>query len=205
MTDSKAPRDAEAPAADARDETRAEEMKTEAAAELRAEVERARAERDELQKQYDELYDKHLRARADFDNLRKRLLRERAEEAERAQAELLLEILDPLDDLSRAIAADATAPEARSVLEGVRLVQEKLTGALARLGLEVIEAEGERFDPERHEAVLTVPAETPEEDGRIVQALTRGYRFGDRLLRPAQVQVKRYEPDAGRPDGGPAS
>lgn len=205
MTDSKAPRDAEAPAADARDETRAEEMKTEAAAELRAEVERARAERDELQKQYDELYDKHLRAHADFDNLRKRLLRERAEEAERAQAELLLEILDPLDDLTRAIAADATAPEARSVLEGVRLVQEKLTGALARLGLEVIEAEGERFDPERHEAVLTVPAETPEEDGRIVQALTRGYRFGDRLLRPAQVQVKRYEPDAGRPDGGPAS
>lgn len=165
------------------------------AADLEAEIERLKAERDELRRQLDELTDKHLRAHADFDNLKKRLWKERADETARAQAELLLQILDPLDDLSRAVAVDAAAPEARSVLDGVRLVHDKLRSALERIGLEVVEPEGERFDPERHEAVLTVPAETAEEDGRVVQALARGYRFGDRLLRAAKVQVKKYDPD----------
>lgn len=167
------------------------------AAALRAEVDRLEAERDELKKQYDELYDKHLRAHADFDNLRKRMLKERAEEASRAQAELLMGILDPLDDLRRAIDADAIAPEARPVLDGVELVHDKLMSALSRLGLEPIDAEGARFDPEWHEAVLTVPAETADEDGRVVQVLARGYRFGGRLLRPARVTVKRYAPELG--------
>ncbi|MGH7545148.1 MAG: nucleotide exchange factor GrpE [Gemmatimonadota bacterium] len=168
--------------------------------ELQAEAERLAAELDELQRKHDELYEKHLRAHADFDNLRKRLVRERSEEAARAQAELLMQILDALDDLSRAVAVDATTPEARSVLEGFRLVHEKLTTALARAGLEPIATDGERFDPERHEAVMTVPAESPEEDGRIVRELARGYRFGDRLLRPARVQVKRHTPaDEGSP------
>lgn len=161
---------------------------------LSAEVERLAAELDELQRKHDELHEKHLRAHADFDNLRKRLLRERGEEAGRAQAELLIQVLDPLEDLSRAVAVEATTPEARSVLEGVRLVHEKLATALERVGLETIPTDGERFDPEWHEAVMTVPAETPQEDGRIVQELSRGYRFGDRLLRPARVQVKRYAP-----------
>jgi molecular chaperone GrpE len=169
---------------------------------LRAEVDRLEAERDELRKQYDELYDKHLRAHADFDNLRKRILKERAEEGSRAQAELLTEILDPLDDLRRAIEADAVAPEARPLLDGVRLVHDKLLSALSRLGLEPIDAEGARFDPEWHEAVLTVPAETPDEDGRVVQVLARGYRFGGRLLRPARVTVKRYAPELGDEGGG---
>ncbi len=85
-------------------------------------------------------------------------------------------------------------PEARSLVEGFRLVEQKLMGALERAGLEVIAADGAAFDPERHEAVLTVPAETAQEDGRVAQVLSRGYRFRDRLLRPARVQVKRYAP-----------
>lgn len=161
---------------------------------LQAEAERLSAELEELQRKHDELHEKHLRAHADFDNLRKRLARERIEEAGRAQAELLMQILDAVDDLSRAVAVEATTPEARSVLEGFRLVHEKLMTALARAGLETIATDGERFDPERHEAVLTVPAESSQEEGRIVQELSRGYRFGERLLRPARVQVKRYTP-----------
>lgn len=169
-----------------------------AVADLRADVERLGAERAELQKMYDELHDKYVRAHADFDNLRKRWLKERREETSRAQAELLMKILDSLDDLSRAIAVEAATPEARSVVEGFRLVHEKLTAALESIGLERVVTDGERFDPERHEAVSTVPARSANEDGRIVQELSPGYRFGERLLRAARVQVMRYVPEEER-------
>lgn len=163
-------------------------------AEFRVELEQLRAELEDLQKQYDDLYDRYLRTNADFDNYKKRIAKDRAEDAARAQAELLSQILDPLDDLSRALAVDASAPEARSVIEGFRLVQQKLTAALERAGLEVISVEGTPFDPELHDAVLTVPAEEPEEHGQVAQELSRGYRFLDRMLRPARVQVKKYGP-----------
>lgn len=181
------------------DGSTAREVEAQAAVDdLRADVERIAAERAELQKRYDELHDKYLRAHADFDNLRKRWAKERSEETSRAQAEVLIKILDSLDDLSRAIAVDVTTPEARSVVEGFRLVHEKLTAALESLGLQRVETDGGRFDPERHEAVSTVPARHANEDGRILQEVSPGYRFGDRLLRPARVQVMRYVPEEER-------
>jgi molecular chaperone GrpE len=169
-----------------------------AVADLRADVERLAGERAELQRIYDELHDRYLRAHADFDNSRKRWLKERAEETTRAQAELLTQILDPLDDLSRATSVEATTPEARSLVEGFRLVHEKLTAALQAIGLQRVVTDGQRFDPEQHEAVSTVRTRHPKEDGRIVQELAPGYRFGDRLLRAARVQVMRYVPEEER-------
>lgn len=165
-----------------------------AVADLRADIERLAAERADLRKRYDELHDKYLRAHADFDNLRKRLLKERSEETTRAQAELLTKILDALDDLNRAISVEAVTPEARSVVDGFRLVHEKLSAALGSAGLQRVTTDDERFDPERHEAVSTVPASRASEDGLIVQEISPGYRFGDRLLRAARVQVMRYVP-----------
>ncbi|MBI4512875.1 MAG: nucleotide exchange factor GrpE [Gemmatimonadetes bacterium] len=168
---------------------------------LRSEVERLRTELQALQGQHGELQDKYLRLWAEFDNYRKRMAKERGEDATRAQAELLFEILEPLDDLNRVLTLDSIPPEARAVVEGVRLVQEKLKTVLERMGLEVIAAEGEPFDPELHEALVTTPAESPEEDGKVALELSRGYRFRDRVLRPARVQVKRYAPDEGEAAG----
>lgn len=168
---------------------------------LRSLVERLRTELQALQGQHEELRDKYLRLWAEFDNYRKRMSKERGEDATRAQAELLVEILEPLDDLNRVLTLDSIPPEARTVVEGVRLVQEKLKTVLERMGLELIAAEGEPFDPELHEALVTTPAESPEEDGKVALELSRGYRFRDRVLRPARVQVKRYAPDEGEAAG----
>lgn len=159
---------------------------------LHAEIDRLRTELESLQAQHDELQDKYLRVWAEFDNFRKRMAKERADDATRAQAELLQEMLEALDDLNRVLTLDSVPPEAGSVLQGIRLVQEKLRASLERMGLEVIPAEGKRFDPEVHEALLTTPAESPDEDGMIALELRPGYRFRDRVLRPARVQVKRY-------------
>ncbi len=81
-----------------------------------------------------------------------------------------------------------------SVLEGVALVERKLRQVLESRGLAEIRAEGERFDPNLHEALTTAPAESPDEDGLISQELTKGYTFKDTLLRPALVEVQKYRP-----------
>lgn len=168
---------------------------------LHAEVERLRSELQSLQTQHEELQDKYLRVWAEFDNFRKRMAKERADDATRAQAELLQEMLEALDDLNRVRTLDSVPPEAEPVLQGIRLVQEKIRSSLQRMGLEVILAEGKPFDPEVHEALLTTPAESPDEDGMVALELSPGYRFRDRVLRPARVQVKRYMVQEGEARG----
>lgn len=133
-----------------------------------------------------------LRLAAEFDNFRKRVARERTETWSRAQAGLLETLLPALDDLRRVVdQADAGAPDgpAAALLDGVSLVQRNVLSVLERAGLAEIPAEGQVFDPAVHEAVLTEPTDDPGRDGRVAGVLQRGYRFGDRLLRPAQVVV----------------
>jgi molecular chaperone GrpE len=140
-----------------------------------------------------EFEDRHLRLVAEFDNFRKRTIRERAQDTQRAQAELVKQLLESLDDLARVSEHGSTDHDAAAILEGVQLVERKLLRALEVFGLRRIEAVGQRFDPEVHEALLTVPTEHPEEDDLVSQEMGRGYLFRDSLLRPSLVGVKKYK------------
>jgi molecular chaperone GrpE len=126
------------------------------------------------------------RLAADFDNYRKRVARDQAQLVARAHEGLVKELLPVLDDLERALGAAEVHDEA-TVVEGVRLVQRALADLLAREGLQEIEADG-AFDPHVHEALLSQPGEGAE-PGSVLQVVQKGYRLGDRVLRPARVVV----------------
>lgn len=140
-----------------------------------------------------EMRDRHLRLAAEFDNYRKRVARERAETWQRAQAELAERLLDSLDDLQRFTSADPDSLTEEAVLEGMRLVERKITRTLEAAGLEALDAEGQPFDPSIHEAVTTAPTDDREADESVADVFQRGYRFKGALLRPARVRVHRYE------------
>ena len=125
------------------------------------------------------------RVAADFDNYRKRAARDQESLVARAHERLVKELLPILDDLERALEAAAKHEEA-TLEEGVRLVHRSLAAALAREGLAEIETNG-HFDPHVHEALLTQPSEADE--GSVIQVVQKGYRLGDRVLRPARVVV----------------
>ena len=128
----------------------------------------------------------YLRLAADFDNYRKRVAREQAALTARANERLLHELLPVLDDLERALEAAAEHEEAK-LEEGVRLVHQALVGLVERHGLSEIDTDG-GFDPHVHEALLTQPGEGAAE-GAVLQVLQKGYRLGERVLRPARVIV----------------
>ena len=130
--------------------------------------------------------DAYLRLAADFDNYRKRVAREYAEVTRLATERVLSELLPVVDDLERALEAAAQHEEAK-LEDGVRLVHRALADVLARVGLAEIETDG-AFDPHVHEALLAQPAEDAE-SGSVVSVVQKGYRLGDRVVRPARVIV----------------
>lgn len=137
--------------------------------------------------------EKYLRLAAEFDNYRKRVEREKAESWSRAQAQLAEKLLDVLDDLQRVAQLNPETTTAQSVMEGTQLVERKLLRALESAGLEEVQADGQAFDPSVHEALMTVPAESREEDHTVADVFQKGYRLKGTLLRPARVRVKRFE------------
>ena len=145
-----------------------------------------------LRAERDDLYDRLLRTTADFDNYRKRIDRERREVSEAAAADLVRDILLILDDLERALSAPAGAERADgpegSFRKGVELIHKQLLEVLRRRGVEPFETIGQMFDPSWHEAILHEPG-TDRPEGEIVGEIRKGYRLGQRLLRPAQVRV----------------
>ena len=133
----------------------------------------------------DDYFDRLQRATADFDNYRKRAVRDQAAFAERATERLVTELLPVLDALELALASAETHEEAK-LEEGVRLVHRQLADALNKQGVAEIETDG-KFDPHVHEAVLSQPSEA--EEGSIVNVLQKGYRLGEKVVRPARVAV----------------
>jgi molecular chaperone GrpE len=133
----------------------------------------------------DQLVDDLKRVAADFDNYRKRAARERQEVYARANERLVNELLPVLDDLGRALEA-AEEHEGAKLEDGVRLVHRALAGLLAKEGLAEIETDG-KFDPHVHEALLSQPSEA--EEGSVIEVVQKGYRLGDKVLRPARVVV----------------
>ena len=129
--------------------------------------------------------DRLLRLAADFENYKKRAARERQEYVQLANERLIGELLPILDDLERALAAAEEHQEAQ-LEEGVRLVHRSLAGLLARHGVTPIETDG-KFDPHVHEALLSQPSDA--EEGSVLDVVQKGYKLGERVVRPARVVV----------------
>ncbi|MEX2270116.1 MAG: nucleotide exchange factor GrpE [Vicinamibacterales bacterium] len=140
-----------------------------------------------LAQERDAYRDQLLRARAEFDNFRKRMERERLQMSARATEDAVRDFLPIIDDLERALAAD-TGDAGSRFHQGVEMIYRQALDLLRRRGLEPIDAVGQDFDPNIHEAVAYEPAEGRRE-GEIIGELRRGYRIGDRLVRPALVRV----------------
>lgn len=141
-----------------------------------------------LQEQLDEAQERYLRLAAEFDNYRKRVARERLELTERAQASLILKLVEILDDMDRLVAADPTGTD-DSVHQAMIMVDRKLRKELEAAGLERVDPAGQPFDPSTHEAVAVTPAADPAQADSVSATFQVGYRFKGHLVRPARVQV----------------
>jgi molecular chaperone GrpE len=145
----------------------------------------------DTKRERDEYLDLAKRTKADFENFRKRMSAEVQAAAARGRGELLRDVVPVLDDLERAIEAAGLDPEGDSedgLAHGVLLVFRSLRDALKRHGVEAVDPKGEKFDPTEHEALSTVAADGVE-PGTVVEVMQKGYRAGDRLVRPARVVV----------------
>jgi molecular chaperone GrpE len=145
------------------------------------------ADADALQRQRDEYYDLLLRKTAEFDNYRKRIERDRQSMSESVTADVIRDLLPLVDDLERALNAEAGTTGAEPYRRGVELIHKQLLEILRKRGVMAIEAVGADFDPHWHQAVSYEPAEGRRE-GEVVEEFRRGYKLGDRLLRPAMVK-----------------
>jgi molecular chaperone GrpE len=148
---------------------------------LRARAEKAERDRDELR-------DLARQTRADFENYQKRFQRDLAQERRFAHTELAAELLPALDNLDRATAAAKQAGETGPLVQGVGMVQSQILDALRRHGITRIEAQGQPFDPNLHQAVMQQPSKAAP-PGTVLQVLEPGYMIHERVLRPARVVV----------------
>jgi molecular chaperone GrpE len=158
-----------------------------------AELVASRAELKRLEGEVKELKESLARRQADFENYRKRMERERSETYNRVVADIAAKLLPVLDNLKRALETEASveaseSDEFRHFLSGVDLIYKQLNGVLDALGVKPVLAEGEQFDPHVHEAVVTEPTDDYEPD-TVIQEIVRGFRIGDKLIRPALVKV----------------
>jgi molecular chaperone GrpE len=136
--------------------------------------------------------EKYLRLAAEYDNYRKRAAKERSDAGTRAQADLVRQLVEALDDVARFAHVDPSTTDAATVVQGVDMVEKKLLKALGAAGLEIINPVGESFDPALHEAVATEPTSAREDDHVVSRVYQPGYVFKSQLLRPARVVVKQW-------------
>ena len=135
---------------------------------------------------------RYRQASSEFDDSRLRLRREISKDIERARREVLAELLEVVDNLDRALdaaRAGSSADQMHALLQGVELVRQQFLAKLEGFGVKRVASEGLPFDPSVHEAISTVPAATPDQDGTVVGVVRHGYRIGDEVLRPAAVAV----------------
>jgi molecular chaperone GrpE len=140
----------------------------------------------ELRKERDNLHDRLLRQAAEFDNYRKRVERDRKDLTQYAAVDLIRDLLPVVDDFERALQTEA--PGAESYRQGLEIIHRALLDMLRKRGVTPIDAVGTDFDPQMHEAVAYQDA-PDRRDGEVLEQFTRGYRLGDKLIRPAMVKV----------------
>lgn len=177
-------------------EVEAPEPESDPTAELRAQHEQLQAAHAELEAKQKDTYERLLRATADLDNFRKRARRDLENARTEARSKTLIEMLPVIDNLERAVAHAETSEDAKGIADGVNLVLRQFSQALERCGVAPVDAVGKPFDPNIHEAVSQVEtADHPA--GTVVEQLQKGYRIGERLLRPtlAVVSTAPAEPE----------
>jgi molecular chaperone GrpE len=141
--------------------------------------------------------EKYLRLMAEYDNFRKRTVRERQEAELKGMALLIRGILDSLDDIGRFAHVDPASTDAATIQQGVEMVEKKIMKSLAGHGLEIVNPMGQPFDPAVQEALTTVPAASPDEDHLVAQVYQVGYVFNGQLLRAARVVVRQWKEPTG--------
>ena len=160
--------------------------------ELEARTKAAEQKALEVQSRFEQL---RKQLQSETDETRQRLNRAADERAQREKADFIAGLLPVLDNLQRATEAAEVGSSPEDIAKGIRQTASSFENALAAAGVEPIDAVGETFDPELHEAVETVEV-APEDEGKVIAQHTRGYKIGDRLLRPARVKVGRYSEKA---------
>lgn len=153
-------------------------------------------EEDVMKKQIDEanakiaeLTDKLLRLHAEFDNYKKRSNKEKAELIKNGGARAIESFLPVADDLERAMAAIETAEDVKAVIDGIKLIQDKLMQTFTKNGVTIIEAKDKVFDTDEHEAIAMIPAASEEQKGKVIDCVQTGYKLNDKVLRHAKVVV----------------
>jgi len=142
-----------------------------------------------LASELSEMKDKYLRLYAEFDNYRKRTLREREELIKTAAESAIKSMLSTLDDFERAIKAAKSSSEDNSLLEGIQLIYDKMFKTLEQQGLKVMESDGEEFNPDLHEALTKVPVPSEDLKGKVIETIEKGYYLRDKIIRYAKVVV----------------
>lgn len=156
---------------------------------LTAEIERLQAEVERLQEEKEKTYDKMLRIQAEYENYKKRSLREREAERKYKSQDLANELLPAIDNFERALQVEVT-DETANFVEGMEMIYKQLIDALAAQGVEQMETVGQEFDPNLHHAVMQAEDEETESN-IIVEELQKGYKLKDRVIRPAMVKVNK--------------
>jgi molecular chaperone GrpE len=143
----------------------------------------------ELQEKVDEINDKYLRLYSDFDNYRKRTIKERIELSKTASEEIIIELLPILDDFERANKSNETSKDCEAIKDGINLIYSKFKSTLEKNGLKPIEAIGKEFDTDYHEAITQIPAPSDDLKGKIVDEIEKGYQLNDKVIRFSKVVI----------------
>ena len=162
--------------------------------------EKLEAQLEEKTREASEYFDKWLRLRAEFENFKKRMQKEKSDLVKFGNENLMKALLPVLDNLSRAIEHGRNDQENSPLLEGVEMTCKEFLNILDRFGVKPVPAVGEVFDPEKHEALSQ--EESDQETNRVIAAVENGYFYHDRLLRPAKVIVSKGRPEAAKETKG---
>ncbi len=147
------------------------------------------ANTEDLNSKYNELNDKYLRLYSEFDNFRKRTIKEKSDFLKTANEDVLKAILPVIDDFERAIKANENVSDVEAIKEGVQLIYNKLKSTTQQKGLVAFETKGEAFNDDLMEAITHIPAPAEEEKGKVIDELEKGYKLGDKVIRFAKVVV----------------
>ncbi len=148
-----------------------------------------KSELEKLQEKYDDLNDSFLRVRAEFENYRKRTMKEKAEIIKSGGEKILLEIISLVDDFERALVSLQEAKDKEAMSEGIDLIYNKFLNFLHQHGVQEIESIGQPFDAERFEAVTTIPVEDKNNKGMVVDCIQKGYQLNEKIIRYPKVIV----------------
>lgn len=143
----------------------------------------------DLETEVKELNDKYLRLYSEFDNYRKRTLKEKSDIIKTAGEDVFKSILPVIDDLERALRANETIGDAAMIKEGIQLISNKLKNSTQQKGLTAFDSMGLAFDPDTMEAITHIPAASEDQKGKVVDEVEKGYKLGDKVIRFAKVVV----------------